>query len=239
MASVTVVEIIERAKAAADMTDNFVTSTQWLRWLNVENRRLEAFIARTGYVLHEKTQVITADGSQGYSISPEPMVILGVYEYKSNRLRRLKHSDLMDGAGLTDLNVVGPAQTFRFAQTDDDVDTGEGNLNLFFFPAPAEGTYLFQYIAIPETLAIDGIVSYPANIEERLVLGLARRALAKEESATSELTRQITEQDQYIEEFCFDRLFGAHQQIRNVDRVERGWLPYPQIPTSQFWMWVA
>jgi hypothetical protein len=231
MASTTVTEIIERAQAAADMHDNFVTSTQWLRWLNVEYRALALFILRSGYVFTENTETITANGSLTYEFN-EPLVILGVYEYKDQRYRRIEHSDMMDGAGNIDEVTTGPARFFRVYQA------ASGKVGMQLWPIPQSGTYKVRKVVIPVAVTLTDSIELPAGFEERLVLGLARRALAKEESSTAEISRQVDEADRYIEEMCFDRVMAAHQSVRNVDKVERGWFPYPQYPTRERWYWI-
>jgi hypothetical protein len=233
MPAYTVTEIIERAKSAADMRDNFVTTTEWVRWLNVENQQLRLAMARAGWVLDEGREDITANGALSYTLN-DPLCVLGVYEYDGQtRYRRLRHSDLMDGAGYHDEVTNGAASTFRVYW-----DASNGALRIRFWPIPTSGTYKVFVINQPALLTSGSSVNYPAGIEERLVLGLARRALAKEESNTAEMTRQIREMDAHIESLCFDRVLGGHQTVRNVDKVERGWTNTPYIPSREQWLWV-
>lgn len=238
MATVDVTELIERARSASDIRDNFVTQTEWLRWANTEHKWLQGFVARAGYVLFENSENITADGSISYNID-EPLVILGVYEVlSSGTYRRLRHADVMDGPPLRDVGVYGPADTFRVSQNTND------QVTVSFYPRPQTGNYVVRNIELPKTLVLgtpgvgeDDSVYYPLGWEERIVLGMARRALAKEGSSTSELSRQIRECELEIERAAWDRVMGGHQGVRNVDRVERGWTEDHRAD-PRLWVWV-
>lgn len=243
MPAVSVNTIIARARDAADMQDSFVTPTTWLRWFNLERWMLDLFIARSGYVLKQTISTIAADGSSGYDIS-DALVILGVYELTdSNVYRRLRHSDLMDGAGHIDYvagaSSSGAAQTFNIAWRPG----ASTNTTVTLYPIPTTGTYVVFYIveatAVSTSDNLDTtLVYYPAGWEERIVLGMARRALAKEESPTGEVGRQILECERFIETMAFDRVFGAHQTVRNVDKVERGWSSQTDHLNPSHWRWV-
>lgn len=232
MPNVTVETLIARAQTAADMADgDFVNTEEWLRWLNVERQALDVRIAREGLVLREAQETITATGAFEYSIS-DPLAVLGVYQLKDGYYRRLRHSDLMDGAGYQDLGVThGDPVMFRITQNTDN------EITIRFYPNPTTGTFIVKTIPEETELEIDDEVSYPLGWEERIVLGMARRAVAKEEGDTREFLRQIAEIDSHIETSASDRLFGAHFSVRNVDKVERGWLPFPYIPTREQWLW--
>jgi hypothetical protein len=99
-----------------------------------------------------------------------------------------------------------------------------GQTSIQFYPRPASGTYTAVIVDEPVALTLSDSVNYPAGLEEWLVLSLARRAVAKEEGDTRELTRQLAEQEAYVERFCWDRVAGGRAAVRNVDRVERGWV---------------
>lgn len=243
MPSVSVNTLIARARDAADMQDSFVTPTTWLRWFNLERWMLDLFISRSGYVLRQTAATYAADGTGGFDIS-EPMVILGVYELQDNNVyRRLRHSDIFDGAGHIDYvagaSASGPATRFSVSQRIG----SSAAVTVTFYPIPTSGTYQVFYIqTATEVTTADNLdttlVYYPAGMEERIVLGMARRALAKEESPTSEITRQIKECEQFVEELAQDRIFGAHQQVRNVDKVERGWSSQTDHTNPSDWRWV-
>jgi hypothetical protein len=65
---------------------------------------------------------------------------------------------------------------------------------------------------------------------------MARRALVKEESDTTDIRRLMLEADSTIEEAVSDRVLSEAPAIRNVDSTRRGWgsrLAYP--PFSDWW----
>jgi hypothetical protein len=240
VASFTAEVLIDRAKAAADINGNFVTETQWIRWLNVERAWLEHFLLRAGYVPRETSVdiTITAAGTE-YPIT-DPIVILGVYEKQGDdRFRWISAGDHLQGpAGRSSATVAGgdrnDASSYRVIQS------ANGQISLQFYPFPSAGkVYRVFYVAEPTAItSIANTVNYPGGIEERIVLGMARRALAKEESGTGEISRQLAECEREVERFCWDRITAGPQQVRNVDKQVRGWVSEPQIPTRERWLWI-
>ena len=227
--------LIERAQAAADMHDDFVTQTQWLRWATVENDALAVKVAQLGYVLNESFTDITITGADSYPID-EPLAVVGVYEITTNNLLRRVHSvNPFDGHRQTTNTIIGPARQFSFRRS-----TSSGNTTILMnmFPNPTSGTYRVYVIPHPAALtSVSGSVDYPLGWEERVVLGMARRALAKEESDTGPISEQIRQVDSDIEAAVWSRLLGDSPSVRNVDSVERGWIspyPYPWPPVSEW-----
>jgi len=230
----TVQQIIDRAKAAADMHDDFVTDAQWMAWLNVEVPALESYLARAGYVLRESVFTYTAD-SLGFAQVPSVLAIVGVYRSDQGRLVRLRAADIQTRMrqynGLGSVPDTGDATEFFATPVGDDVA-------LYLYPRPAagSGTYYVWYIPAPATLAnVAGTVSYPLGWEERLVLRLARRALAKEETGTSALDSQLAEVDRQIDEMVWSRLLAQTPAVRNVDRVERAEMGFGRWPAVSEW----
>ncbi len=82
---------------------------------------------------------------------------------------------------------------------------------------------------------MDTSVNYPLGFEERVVLGLARRALAREESDAREIIAQIRECESTIEEAVSDRVFAQHSAVRNVDSDVRGWRRSVHYPDPASW----
>lgn len=232
MATTTVLDLIARAKTAADKTNsNHVSETEYVRQLNVDLPVLASMIARHGYVLKMGREDIAADGSLQYEIA-DPIAILGVYELDSGRYRRLQHSDIYDGAGFIDNVTTGPATMFGVTQNSGDQTT------IKFWPIPDSGTYQVFTIDLPAVVTAASSITYPAGFDEWLVLRLAIFALSKEESSTGHLERRLEKVEKYIEAFAWDRVMAGHQQIRNVDRVERGWSRFPYIPSRDFWYFI-
>lgn len=238
MAVVTVAQLLARARSAADMEDDYPTREELLRWLNVDRQRLGVMIARHGMVLDGSTDSITATGAASYSIGStedsEPLAVWGVYEVstQNGRLRRIKSADFMDAFQFLNVEHVGRPRQYWLAQG------ANGQLSIKFSPNPASGTFIIGIVAAPAVLTDDDDeVNYPGAWEEWLVLSMACRALAKEESSTAEMRRQMREIESHIETHAWDRAFAANQRVRNVDRVERGW-DDGTVPPSAEWYWL-
>src|SRR5262245_3174961 len=136
MPEVSVEEIIERAKLASDQADGaFVSQTDWLRWLNVEKYALDVAIARAGMVLRQALVTITATGAASYPID-DPLAIVGVYELKDSRYRRLRAADTVDSALFSDPLAHDAAVRYSVVQEDDN------QLAIQLWPRASSGTYV-------------------------------------------------------------------------------------------------
>ncbi len=246
MPTFTVQNIVDRAAAISDMHDTFVTPAQWLAWFNVERRALELFKARhAGVAMGNVTTVSTGVGVDRYPLATsgvnETMAIVGVWQVmNTGRLRPLRIVPWVDNfvqdEGGPD---VGPAQYVTIE--DNNTDGVEVNTLFRFYPRDPNGNYLIMYLKAP--VAVTSLIttfSQPLGLEERIVLGMAKRALIKEESDTSAIDELIKKMDQQVEEYCWQRSFAQTPTVRNVDRVQRGWVDMdnftPPSPESWFWL---
>lgn len=242
-------EIIRRAMALSDMHDNFVTEDEWLSWLNQEHYALKLFLARHGWQLpfDTTTATINADGwtlaTDGgsatqvdkttlghYVFTPteaDIMALVCVHQVVSGTVRLLKYTDnvsfLKQNIGAT--LASGHATEYRCRMYGNEI-------HMDFFPAPATGeTYLITFIHVPTPLtATTQSVALPMGWEERLVLGMARRALIKEESDAGKLEQMIREMDSQIEQLCWNRVMSESPKVRNADYEPPPW---------QYWYWRA
>jgi hypothetical protein len=222
MATVTATEIIARAQAAADMTDNFITETQWLYWLNVENRALAVMLARLNFPWRQEDQIVSCNGSLEYTLS-EPLAVLGAFYLEDDgRLRRL---ELMHPS---QRRVAAVGISGKPAQWSIRRQVSGSNIYVTFYPAPSSGSVYVQCIMPPATVTVGGSVYYPLNWEERIVLGMARRALAKEETVNPVLEDMIKDIEVHIESSAFDQLMLDAPVIRNTRkdnlRDYEGWI---------------
>jgi hypothetical protein len=241
----TVTTLIDRAKAASDMRDNFVTPTQWQYWASQERLALDLFLARSGWSVPLTDFNLTITGSEGgaYSVNPTGgvMAIVAVYEYDSSgRIRLLQHQDSVSFLhAVPGTNARGNSRYYRVQWSGD-------NLTLNLFPEPTAGeTYRVVYLAHPKKLVIaspgsweETSVTYPMGWEERVVLGMARRALIKEESSTSAIDQEIMLWDQRIEEACWSRVLSSSPSVRNTDMTTYGWTDRYSLPPFGLWTWV-
>lgn len=247
MPTTTVSALIDRAKAAADMRDNFVTPTQWVAWASQERLALDLFLARSGWSLPLSSFNITVAGTEAGSYTVNPtggvMSIVCVYQYDaSNRVRMLEYQDpvsfLRKVPGYTG-TPSGHARYFRATYSGD-------NLTLNLYPEPSTGeTYTVVYLAHPKKLVVsapgtweEASIAYPLGWEERIVLGMARRALMKEESETRAVDQEIALWEQRIEEACWSRVLSTAPSVRNIDQNHYGWTDRLSIPPFGMWIWV-
>lgn len=232
MPAFTVQDIVDRAAAAADMHGDFVTAAQWLAWYKVEHRALELFVARSGWVTNLAS---TVDASSFTITVPAPFAILGVYEVRDSKYRPLKFQNQVD---FTKQAYSSPAETGDAYTYSLLTSTTTDDVTIHMFPKPTSGTYRCLYIPT-STLptALTSSITWPLGWEERIVLGMARRALEKEESDSRFIQKQMAEWDSVIEEFCFARQLADAPRVRNVDYNERGWLDSMFTGSYEAWHW--
>lgn len=233
MPSFTAQSLIDRAAAIADIEDNFVSPGQWLTWLSVERSAQALAAARGGWTLNQvSTQ--TTPATDTWTLTGDFLALIGVWEVDSSgRTRPLIAEDFQSNFRQTVGGpITGPAT--RFSITD-----AGGVVTVHFFPRPTSGTYMAALVGTtPAFATVLDTITLPAGLEERLVLGMARRALIKEESDVTDISKLIALEDQRLEEFVWARIISSVAKVRNVDHVERGWgsdLTYPP-PTD--WVWL-
>lgn len=244
--------LVDRAMAISDMHDNFVSPTEWLAWLNQEQRTLRLFLARSGWALpfDTTTATITAagwslvtDGAAAVPVSrsaaghhvftptlADVMAVVCVHESQSGRLFRLSYKDSVNFLRQTIQGTVsqGHATDFRMRMYGNEI-------HMDFYPTPlATEIYLITYLSAPVPLtALTQAVALPMGWEERLVLGMARRAIIKEESDPSKIEQLLAEMDREIEELCWSRNMSEAPVVRNIDIDTQ-----ITIPNWQHWFWL-
>lgn len=247
MPTVTVSTLISRAKAIGDFRDNFVTPTQWTTWATQERLALDLFLARSGWTIPMTNFNITVTGSEAGSFSVNPtggvMAIVCVHEYDSaGRIRMLHHQDTVGFLRQNPGGTAVPAGDSKYYR----VQWSGDNLTLNLFPEPKTGeTYRVVYIAHPKGLVTSGAgsweetsVAYPMGWEERIVLGMARRGLIKEESDTRAVDSEIALWESRIEEACWNRVLTSSPAVRNTDTQNYGWTDRFSLPPYHAWTWV-
>lgn len=249
MPSTTTQELIDRARAVSDMRDNFVSPTQWMYWATQERRALDLYIARSGYALPGLTYTdYTVTGSEGgaYPLNPSAgvMAIVCVHEMQNNGFRRVKYLDSVAFMKQPPGSTTGAKSHARFFRAIP--STSDDSITLNMYPEPSAGeVYRITYLPHPKKLVLSTpgtneatSVVYPMNWEERIVLGMARRALLKEESDTGAVDAEIGLWDRRIEEACWSKVLAENPRIRNGDVEEYGWsdrIIWPPYPNSWFW----
>lgn len=226
-------ELVTRAQTAADMHDATINPAQWNPWLTLENIALAVLLARAGWTLNMKTQAIAVTGAEAgqYVLATQPLAVVAVHQVRGNRVRLIDYTNVVDYSRMTatDTAATGDPSEYRVLWDQDN-----DRLVVNFYPTPAAGTqFIVSYIPHPLKLTLDDPVSdptqyansvrYPLGWEERIVLGLGKRALRKEESDTSGIQQDLDDLDKEIERTVYDQIFAAHSAVRNVDDEVRGW----------------
>ena len=222
MGTTTVPELIARAQAISDQEDNFVTRAQWLVWANLKKKELEVKAAQLGVPYHQYDETITLTGALEYTVS-EPLAILGLYYVESDgRLRKLKYMDPVQARRIGNGTAGDPTRWWVRRNTDNDI-------TILIQPVPTSGTLLLQCISYPKNLVYDtpsgdneATVKYPLGWEEYIVLGMAERALAKEETVNPVLDRLIAECNAHIESSAGNYIMASVPTIRNVKEENEG-----------------
>src|SRR3954466_2087495 len=96
MPTITTAELVERATAAADMHDNFVTPKQWMYWASQERMALDLFIARSGWTQAFETLSLTVTGAEAgeFTLTPAMMALVSLHQVgPQGGVRRLRQSD--------------------------------------------------------------------------------------------------------------------------------------------------
>lgn len=225
------------------MQDEFVNDTEWMYWATQERMALDIFLLRSGWDSNFTTQSFTVTGAENgvFQLAAKALAVVSIHESTSQGVRLLSHNNAADF-----LRQIPGSSLNRGHATEFRVRTAGDDLILNLFPEPLVGeTYLVTYIPAPDMLVLSTPgtgqatdVTYPLGWEERIVLGMARRALIKEESETRKVEELIKELESQIEEVTFARVMSDVPTIRNVDRDRRGWTERLLFPLWQQWAWL-
>lgn len=242
MPTVTTAELVARAKAISDMHDNFVTPEEWMYWATQERLSLDYLMARSGWIQNVTEVTVTTNGAGNYDLGLIPLAVLCVHESSSQGLRRLRYNNAVDfkrqnqGSTL----VTGAAVEYCLKLNLQNEDAG---LIINFFPEPPSGSYVVSIIpgnlplSLTPILGYERSVLYPQGWEERIVLGMARRALIKEESDVSNVSRLIASVEAEIERAVWNMVTSEAPIIRNGDAQHYGWDRDIYYPPSVQWRW--
>lgn len=244
MPAFTVQSLVNRAAALADVHDSFVTPVQWLSWFNTERRALHLFMSTHG-ALNRDLEFISVTAPDVYPIAndftADFIALLGVWERKSDGglrpLRVLNFVDnyLQDSGG----PITGPSNFVTVEESN--TDGLEITVRLRFFPRDPTGTYTVVLLKAPaDAVSLASNVTFPMGLEERVVLGMAKRALIKGEDDTTAVQDEIARWDKIVEEYCWGRAVAQGLAVRNVDARERAFMTIDSFvpPLSEFWTWL-
>jgi len=231
MASVNVSEIITRAQQAADMDDDFISQSTWLYWANVEYKKLWNRMARSGYPWAVVETSITITGALQYNTS-EPVAIVGFRG--ATTTGKYFRIPIVHPANLTGANITITGVPKMVAVTHDPTNLGN-ELVIRFWPTPTsstQGGITMLAIDKPKKLVLTAPggdeatnVRLPNGFEERIVLGMARRALGKEETINPAIEAEIRDVDTFIDNSISSYLLRDQPTVHDVNEPTHGLLP--------------
>lgn len=192
--------LIDRARVyiADDHDDNrgFLTPQKWLLLANVEYQSLRRTWLRMGLV---RPPIVTTTFAGPSTTLVGVEAVVGVAQ-DSGGTRVLRYD-----------NTIWPSNRTGHGTTWFATGTG-AELTITIDPADV-GEYTVKWVQmVPYAVDPSAIVDLPAGADERLVLGLAKRALVKDSARSSPLEELIALQDAQIS-------FSASSQIRPAAKV--------------------
>ena len=199
-------EMIDRAKSAADMHDGFPSITTWLYFLNAEFNKLWVKLIRSGYPPSVTYTSITATGAASYSIT-EPSAVIAVYGISTSApATQYYNIPVKRGWEQTFLRTsTYPKECYISS------DITAGTLVVKFSPSPSSGTFYVVNVPKPPKIVSttpasgqSNSVNLPFGWEERIVLGMAQRALAKEETINPAIENELQAVDEQIDTHVMD-----------------------------------
>jgi hypothetical protein len=216
MAATLYSELIDRAKGAADMHDSFPDGPNWMYFLNAEYRKLWVKIVRAGFPITVNRVIVTSTGATSYTI-PEPSAVLGIFElYNSNSYYKIPIRPMWSQYAIS----TGTHPKAVYVSPN----VAAGTLTLNFYPTPASGA-IFHVIVIDKPKKIvsgtpaageSNSVDLPFGWEERVSLGMAKRALTAEETVNGALLQEIAETDEQIDFHIHDYILRQANTVENM-----------------------
>ncbi len=226
------------------MHDQFVTPAQFCHWATQELLALTLFAARLGWSQNVQTTTLTVAGTEAgsFPLTVSPLCLVSVHQVRNGQVREIRYNNVVDFLRQTPgSTATGDPQEFRVLWDQDN-----DRLKLGFYPEPTVGSsILVSYIPEPKRLTFDASpstgyansISLPMGWHERVVLGVARRALIKEESDVTDISRMIADCDGMVEQMCWDRVIAQHPTVRNLSSYT-GWASGVSYPPSTQWVWL-
>lgn len=212
---VTVTRMMTRARERADMVNSgFITDSELRGYISSSYTELYELLIQSGLIyFNPQTENIVADGSESYPLPDDYYGTMRVdYQWSSNYWTEL--FEYLEPERTMFENVFSGGAT-GYA-THWSVQGG----NLVLLPAPSGGTYRHRYIPAPADLeignadqvTIDGVGGW----EEWVIVDAARKMLAKEESSTAHLERDLARLKERIEESALNRAWASPRRVIDV-----------------------
>lgn len=199
--------LIDRARTyiGDDHNDEpaFITPARWLDLFNVEYRKLYRRWVSGGLVTPPITQQVLTGAT---STVTGVLAIVGVAEDLGSAMRVLRAAEVDEG-----LRPYWRASAEPTSRAESWSARGFGdNVTVELEPQDpnaSTGAYKIRFIATPVAVtSATSTVEIPFGADERLVLGMARRALLKESGASRRLDEELRDADAELGFLSFGRL---------------------------------
>ncbi len=228
-------EIIDRARTYCDDDHNeekgWIAPARWMTMAQVEYAQLYRRWIRMALIAPEPVDAAVLDGAGDPAVLENVLAILGVAEITgslaagTDQYRVLEPLQQNYGRKPFRSGVSGTAAAWEAFGTGDAI-------TVKLYPPDAALTYVTRYLVRPayETDPAEE-VDLPYGGDERLALGLARRAHLKDSTASSLLNGLIGEADAELNFTAFG--MGGGQKIMAVASTPRN--EFPRHPSM--WRW--
>jgi len=200
--------LVDRARVYIDDdhddTEGFLSDTAWLALCNAEYSQLYRRWVRSGLVTPAITQS-TLSLTSGVATVNGVLAVVGVAEDMGSYMRLLAPAQPSVGREAFWLGSTESTGTaVQWAAT------GSGdNLSVELYPHPSTGTYVIRHIpTVAYSTALSQSVEVPYGADERMVLGLARRANVKGRDSSMLIERLINDADAELNFTAFSRVGG-------------------------------
>lgn len=222
MASVAYTELIERAKSAADMHDEFVNTAKWLYFANSSLNKLWVKLIRSGFPPAVSYTDITITGATSYTIA-EPSAIIAVYEMQSaTNYYRLPIKPRWAQYSVS--TGTHPREVYVYPSFD------TGLINIVPYPTPSAASASERKLVVVSVPKPNKLVSgtpasgqsnsvtLPFGWEEYIVQDMAKQALGREETINPVIINSFREVEEMIDMHVHDYIM---RQANTVDDYNR------------------
>ena len=210
----------------------WIPDATWMGWMNHEYRRAYRQAVMSGLIVPmytDETLVydpsVDATATPGYTLAGKPMAIVGVWQgvAGSSAFRRLRPAQPAGGAFPARGEATGTGISWAAYAFGADI-------KLVLYPMPGDvSDYTCRFVAEPPVL-VGGTptptpgagetlsVNLPLGMDDLIALRMANRALIKEGSGSSNLTRLIAQTELDLEMAAHSRITGDAPRVRSTRR---------------------
>lgn len=208
--SFTLAQLRTKVRERADIENStFIDDTELNGYISASYARLHELLVQSGIAYFESEQTITTvAGTASYALPAAYYATIGVDFQRSTGqylpLRRI----MVQERNMFPASAADRSFAYRIVGS-----------NVVLYPTPsAVQTYRHLYVPIATNLSADGdTVDGIAGWEELIINDAARKCLAKEESDTSAIEREIARDEARIENARLSRYLADTHRIARVN----------------------